>query len=658
MILKYQFQRMIYYPIIMFFIMIMMIPFNIQAQVTLEKEVQISESGLYFDGENVGQDITIADNPLAYDYAFGRRITPHGDCIKEYQGYIFMTWYKGGEENRQVMLSRYNPTTGVVKTIQFGHQHTGYLNTPHIGESHNTIAVGIAGVDGTIHLLYDMHAYFENRPADGSLANDYFRYSYSKKGAATVPDEEFTLEQFVKDADGDYKHLKMREGTDYRKLTYPHFFLNEEGKLFMWIREGGSTNGAYKFCQYDGNSWSDFTQFNVLNASSDKDIEYNWGLYGDIKFVNGKMRIGFHQRSSNPNDDYSLNNGFHYAYSDDPNGLTQWKDHLGKEFSLPLLNPSIVKVSEPGDVLGVTGKNSVRIGSVADWTVSKRGDIHMVTVVGEGDAKKNVHSYRKADETTFTTVTDFPGGDLYTYKNEVYLIGLSGGRVFVEKAEGGTNNWTTIYKATEGKKYRHGNVYISGEGKLYFFLMEQGTGSAQPIHLQILDLGLINELPTVTLTSPDDQAIFHLGDEIPLSAIASDVDGSIQKVNFKIDGKFYKLDSEPPYATTFTPTEAKVYKIGAKAFDDENATKEVTKTIEVKLVTEHSNFEKEELSISPTISTSGIFYLSKNIQWKIVDVAGKEVLFGNKQVIDLSHQHKGLYFLKTIDGKQAQLIYQ
>lgn len=553
-----------------------------KAQVSFEKEVEISDKGLFFDGEDV--DPSTPNRGPKYDFVFGNRITPHGDCIKEYNGYIFMTWYRGGKNDRHVMLSRYNPNTGVIKTIEFGHQHNGFQNQPHLGESHNTIAVGICPIDGTIHMLYDMHSYSENRPSNGSLANDYFRYSYSKKNAATVSDSQFTLSQFVKDGDGDYKHLKMRNGTNYKSLTYPNFFLNKQGELFMWIREGGNTNGAYKFCKYDGTKWSDFTQFNVLNAKNKPGVDHNWGLYGDIKFESGKMRIGFLQRSNNKNDEYELNNGFHYAYSDDPNGLTQWKDHKGKGFSLPLFDPSKVKVSEPGDVLGVTGKNSVKITSGADWTVTERGDIHMVTTVGTGSARKNVHTYRKASANSFTTSTNFPGGNLYTYNNEVFLIGLNGGRVFVEKANGGTNSWTKIYQATSGKKFRHGNVYISDEGKLYFYLMEQKTGSAQPIYLQIIDLGLdqnVNQAPSVIITSPSNNASFELGEEIQLGATSTDTDGSVVKINFKIDDAFYKQVTSAPYKHTFTPTTAGTYKVAARAFDNENAQTEVFVLISV-----------------------------------------------------------------------------
>lgn len=557
----------------------------ISAQVTLEKEIKISDKGLYFDGKDV--PTSSANNGTGvYDFVFGSRITPHGDCIKEYNGYVFMTWYRGGKFDRHVMLSRYNPNTGVVKTIEFPHQHNGFQNRWWLGESHNTIAIGICPIDGTIHMLYDMHAYSENKPSDGSLKDDYFRYTYSKKDAATVPDNQFTINQFVKDSDGDYKHLKMRNGTDYKSLTYPNFFINKKGELFAWIREGGNNNGAYKFCKYDGNKWSDFTQFNVLNAKSRNGISHNWGLYGDIKFSGGKMRIGFATRYSDNNDKYVYNNGIHYAYSDDPNGLNQWKDHTGKSLSLPVFDPDKIKIFEPGSLVPSSGKNSVTMNSGVDWITTTNEDLHFVARIKGSDGKwVNVHTYKKAGTNDIKTATNFPGGNLYAYNNEVYLIGLEGGRVFVEKAPGGTNNWTRIfYGPSNAKKFRHGNVYIDN-GKLYFYLMENKSGNAQPIYLQIYDMGLgnINQAPVVSIDSPGNNSTFEVGQEIALKASASDPDGNLEKVNFFINDDFYKTVSTRPFEYTFTPTEPGTYKIAALAIDKK---KEKTETFVTITVTE------------------------------------------------------------------------
>ena len=221
--------------------------FSVKAQVTLEKEVKITDLGLHFNG-SFQSDRNVPDNgtPDSYSYVFGRNISAHGDAVKTYKHYVFMTWYRGGKLDRHMMLSRYNTITGTLATIAFPHRHTGFQNRWWLGESHNTIAVGISPLDGTIHLLYDMHAYSATRPTDGSLANDYFRYSYSVKNAALLSDDEFTLNKFVKNTNGNPKHLRM-PGTpvqsEFIALTYPKFFQNDQGDLLMFMREGGNNNG-------------------------------------------------------------------------------------------------------------------------------------------------------------------------------------------------------------------------------------------------------------------------------------------------------------------------------------------------------------------------------------------------------------------------------
>ena len=114
------------------------------AQVVLENEIKITDLGLHFDGSKVSSGATNAGDNAPYDYFFGRTISAHGDAIKTYGHYVFMTWYRGGKNDRHVMLTRYNIITGTMATIEFPHRHTGYQNQYWIGESHNTIAIGIS----------------------------------------------------------------------------------------------------------------------------------------------------------------------------------------------------------------------------------------------------------------------------------------------------------------------------------------------------------------------------------------------------------------------------------------------------------------------------------------------------------------------------------
>ncbi|TNJ44975.1 BNR-4 repeat-containing protein [Tamlana fucoidanivorans] len=487
-----------------------------QAQVVLEKEIKITDLGLHFDGSKVTSGASNTGDNAPYDYFFGRNISAHGDCIKTYGDYVFMTWYRGGKEDRHVMLTRYNTKTGTMATIEFPHRHTGYQNKYWIGESHNTIAVGVSPLDGTIHLLYDMHSYSPARPSDGSLANDYFRYSYSVKNAALLPDADFTLDKFVQNGTGGYKHLSMpgsAANSEFLSLTYPRFFQNEGGDLFMLMREGGNNNGMYKFIKYDYNTgnWGDFTDFNRLNAKSQPGIDFNWGLYGDMKYVNGKLRIGFQRRSQDNNDKYLYQNGVYYAYSDDQTGATGWKNYKGEDFSVPLWDADEIKVMEPGDYVTTTQANKVYIVGGFDWTVTANEDVHIISQVRdlENNVTKNLHTYKPSGATDFITSEDFAGGAaLYTSGNSIFLIGLtSSKRIFIEQAEGGTNNFTRVYEATTGRTFDHGVVHIEN-GKVYYYLMENKTGNAQPLYLQIIDLDIVPKDPT----SPNNFTVQSVGE--------------------------------------------------------------------------------------------------------------------------------------------------
>jgi len=599
----------------------LVIPNIINTQVVLENEIKITDFGLHFNGSKVGNSSADNGSTTTYDYVFGRNISAHGDCIKTYGDYVFMTWYRGGKTDRHVMLTRYNTVTGSMATIEFPHTHNGFQNRWWLGESHNTIAIGISPINGTIHLLYDMHAYSASRPSDRSLANDYFRYSYSLANVASLPDSEFTLDKFVQNNSGGYKHLRLTGNiaqNEFIALTYPNFFLNDAGDLFMWMREGGNNNGMYKFSRYDAATatWSNFIDFNALNARSRPDITFNWGLYGDIKYVNGKMRIGFQRRSQNNNDKYQFQNGVYYAYSDDQSGATEWKNHRGQDFSTPLYDADFIKVMEPGDFVETTQTNQVYIVQGFDWTVTENDDVHIISRVRDDQfgVTKNLHTYKPAGATEFITSEDFSGASsIYTSGNDVFIIGLSGGRVFVEKTEGGTNNFTRVYQGTSGRTFDHGRVYVDN-GKLYYYLMENASGSAQPLYLQIIDLDIIQEPFRVSLTSPSNGASFDIGETVQISANAVDENGSISKVEFWVNGSYFGEDNSAPYAIDWSPSTEGDYTLQAIAY---NASNETVSSIESTV-----NFSE----FDPTDLTGDIYRIKNFATGKYLYSVGSDVV--------------------------------
>ncbi|WP_181374510.1 T9SS type A sorting domain-containing protein [Polaribacter aquimarinus] len=614
-----------------FFLLVSFLSFS---QVTFEKEVKITDFGLHFDGSKVGADAPNTGVNTPYDRYFGTNISAKGDCLKTYGDFVFMTWYRGGKADRHVMLTRYNTVTGKSVDLEFPHRHTGFHNKWWIGEAHNAIAVAISPLDGTIHLIYDMHAYGTTRPTDGSLSKDYFRYSYSVKNAASLSDEEFTLDKFVKNSDNGYKHLSLNSGkagypdeeySKYSFLTYPQFFTNDSGDIFMYMREGGNSNGAYKFSKYDANTstWSDFTHFNVLNAKNQQGITYNWGLYGNMKYVNGKIRVGFQRRSANSNDKYIHQNGVYYAYSDNQSGADSWKNHSGTPFSLPLYDADKIKVMEPGDYVQTTQTDKVSIVGDFDWTVTENGDVHIISKVidRQNGVTKPLHTYKAADASDFITSEDFAGGtSIYTAGNDVFIIGLKNNRVFVQKAVGGTNNFTTVYQATSGRLFHHGRVHINN-GKLYYYLMEKKSGSAQPLYLQIIDLGITNDPFRVSITSPTNGQNINLGKTVAITADAINENGSISKVEFLVNGTLFGEDTNAPYSLDWTPDTEGAYTVQAVAYNANNETvssNEITVNIQV---FDHTDQPCPELWLEPSIYKIATCGLAGNELYMTINLA-------------------------------------
>ncbi|AWB65478.1 hypothetical protein C2869_03085 [Saccharobesus litoralis] len=597
------------------------------AAVTLESTTKIADNGLYFDGKDLDYgNVGSPDTGDKYDYFFGRSISAHGDAVKIYKHYVFMTWYRGGKDDRHVMLTRYNTKTGTSVDIEFPHQHTGFRGDPLVGESHNTIGLAVSPINGTIHMVYDMHAYDDSNHG-GKFKDDYFRYSYSLAGAAEVADENFTLDQFVKDTssvsqgDDDYKHLTMTgdlaDKGNFARLTYPKFFQTDDGTLLLYMRLGGNNNGAYLFNRYDAanQKWSKFTKFNENNQKS-KGNEYNWGLYGNMKYLNGKLRVGFQQRSSDNDDKYKYQNGVYYAYSDHPQGFGEWYNHKGEAMTWPLINSDEIKVFEPGDYISHQQPNSVYIVKDFDWTVTAKGDIHIISYVqtnnssseaekyGFADVPKEktyIHSYKPAGADDFIITTDFAGAtEIYTAGNDIYVIGLKNGRPFVDKGVGGTNNFSRVYTATDGPTFAHGTIYIKN-GKVYYYLQEKGSGNSLPLHLQVIDLDIAQA--TVSFESPELTVVENYA-SLSITATASIMDDSltINSVALYIDDELVSTLDAAPYTWSQAETKLQNLAIGTYALkavvtDSKSQTSETSMTLNVVAATPTLAFAKSEITL-------------------------------------------------------------
>lgn len=189
-----------------------------------------------------------------------------------------------------------------------------------------------------------------------------------------------------------------------------------------------------------------------------------------------------------------------------------------------------------------------------------------------------------------------------------------------------------------------------------------GANNRNRSFLTLVIIDNTNVAPEVTISSPLNNAEFTLGEEIILKANATDPDGNLDSVNFKVNDQFFKTDNSRPFENTFTPTEPGTYVIGARAFDKEGLSVEQTVTIEVIDPTLSNDvffksevFDEVKIYPSPTsnfINVAGL--TNESTQISIIDITGKiilnTILNKNNAQITVASLTNGIYFIKLSDN--------
>ncbi|MEL7162686.1 MAG: BNR-4 repeat-containing protein, partial [Bacteroidota bacterium] len=333
-----------------------------------------------------------------------------------------------------------------------------------IGDSHNTIAVEANPVDGSIHMLYDMHAY-----SQASYPDDFFNYSVSKNGVAQITDGEFDLSLFFP------KRNYLKRGEDYDRATYPEIQAAPNGQMIVRYRLGGAGNGDIIFSSYEAGAWGAPYRF----SDGTIPLPDRYSLYGSERFIRGRLHAGFSVRYAQ-NPAYALNSGLHYAYADAPYGPDNWRDIDGNPVSIPFGAPDALRVGTPEDDHGTA--DAPRTAQGPHFTVTAAGDIHFVTRVDN----RNVHYWRAAGQQAFQSAVGGeilrPDGYLFDYGEYVVATGLINDRVVIRAARGGTNDWETLYQQQGGAEYDHFNGIVSDD-QLLLYAMREASSDARPLHL-------------------------------------------------------------------------------------------------------------------------------------------------------------------------------
>ena len=670
---------------------------------TLKSATRVSEEGeggLFFAGE---RDV---------NYRFGKRITPHGDCVDVINGYAFVTWYKGGMDKRNLMLSRKNLTVenSPWVTIQFPHQHVGqsgelFKGTGIRGDSHNTAAIGISTIDNTIHIIYDMHAYSKS-----ALPTVFFNYSVSKKDMAFVPDNEFTLEIF------NAKRTYLKNGQNYERLTYPMIHRADDGSLIARYRKGGSGNGDILLAHYNGTSWSN----NWIYHEGTLALPNRNNMYGGERFLNGKFYAGFSIRYSTNNNTstsngYMLNSGLYYAYTNGipKNQATQWFNVNDNPIALPIknnINPNSdpVQIAQPGDDFGTA--TFPRSSSDPAWTVTENGAIHFVQRVDN----RNVHYYKKATEANFSKNVGglIPNpdtrGEIYSYKNHVFMVELINGKVNIKTTFEGENNWQVIYTDQENIRFNHFDAFVNDD-KLYVYLMEDtgnntvGVGDKRPLYFQEFNLSEIEDASASLIKVIEAEDFTTASNDIIVGTNSAASGGkyidsftSNQFLEYKFDitdaGNYdvvlhvavrnrddsvMDVEINDQLFNNFLVVKTGDWNIyGENRIENinlnqgENTIKLTQKRslssepdkieIFLKSALSTSSFSKNNIRIYPNPS-NGVFTLNtsiKNIEYQLINVQGRTLQQGiiNKNQLDFSRYAKGIYLLRLKSSNNSTFI--
>ena len=183
-----------------------------------------------------------------------------------------------------------------------------------------------------------------------------------------------------------------------------------------------------------------------------------------------------------------------------------------------------------------------------------------------------------------------------------------------------------------------------------------------------------NFAPITSVSAPSNGSIFNEGDDIVISADASDSDGSINRVEFWHGATLLGEDTSSPYSFSWTDVPGGSYYLYAKAIDDEGAVANswsVNVDVEGNVLGSNSlnnlEIKKNELMIFPnrvSLSASFEYELSKaaHVELSVYNVSGLKIATlinssqnsGTQKVLwsPPNHLRRGIYLAKLRVGRK------
>ena len=271
------------------------------------------------------------------------------------------------------------------------------------------------------------------------------------------------------------------------------------------------------------------------------------------------------------------------------------------------------------------------------------GDVY---VIAHASAESSILS--EADLATASTSMNFNGNDpLGLFKDDVLIdiIGTLGvGADFAKDVILVRNPDITEPKST------YSTEEWKVESKEDFSFLGKHT----------INVSAPNLAPSVSISSPTAGATFSVGDEVTISATASDSDGSISSIEFFVNGSSIGVDTSAPYSASFAIGDGS-FSITTIATDDQSTSTtssglNIAGLIPLN-VREIASFEEIRLYPNPLSIVDNLkidYDKNEEVILKIIDMNGKEFLQAKKRFsigeneipIDLTPLKPGVYFVE------------
>jgi hypothetical protein len=223
------------------------------------------------------------------------KIVSHGDY--QYTPY----W----DADATLVIARRNLTTNEVQAVRLPYKLTGNQN-----DGHRNTVVGISPGDGRLHLSFDHHG-------------NNLRYTKSRKGLLDDPPATLTADDF------ETTQVLTRDAP--QQVTYPMFFNDPHGRLYLLYRSGGSGNGRTVLARYESDAakWQIVAR-QLLGSEGtypewDNSTSRNAYLHDVLFDKSGRLHVAWTYRETGAT--WASNHDLYYAYSDD--GGYTWSNNSG-----------------------------------------------------------------------------------------------------------------------------------------------------------------------------------------------------------------------------------------------------------------------------------------------------------------------------------------